>query len=313
MRNACLTGGRHRNRPRNRIRTNPRAFTTRSLTPLAFLLVLTVAFAHGKVEAAAAAGTVAPAVSIIIDDLGHRLDQDLRAIGLDGPVTCAFLPHTPHARRLAALAHARDKEVMLHLPMQAIGGRLRDEGGLRVSMSRRQFAQTVQDSLRALPHVRGVNNHMGSLLTQYPARMQWLMEELKQHGEALYFIDSFTTFNSVAYTVAAQNAMPTMRRDIFLDARRDPAFIERQFELLIRRARENGAAIAIGHPHPETMAFLEANLWRLAENGIELLPVSALIARRHALDDPRGGVVLAADHRSADNKPGVAGAAKIAN
>lgn len=290
-----------------------RAFAVRTPPGILAILILLFAFCGAGVHAETADHSVAPAISIIIDDLGHRLDQDLRAIGLDGSITCAFLPNSPHARRLAALAHARDKEVMLHLPMQAIGARPLDDGGLRVTMSRRQFARTVHEGLQAVPHVRGVNNHMGSLLTQYPGRMQWLMEELKQHGEALYFVDSFTTFQSVAHAVAADNDLPSMRRDIFLDTHRDPAFIERQFELLIRRARESGAAIAIGHPYPETMAFLEANLGRLAESGIELLPVSALIARKRALADPRGGVVLAAERLGADNKFQAPGIDKLAN
>lgn len=295
-----------------RSRLNSRAFTARVLTPLIILYILWITTAHAQ-PGSTVAGAVAPAVSIIIDDLGHRLDQDLRAISLDGAVTCAFLPRSPHARRLATLAHARGKEIMLHLPMQAVGGQALDDGGLRVTMSRSQFANLVHEGLQAVPYVRGVNNHMGSLLTQYPTRMQWLMEELKQHDGRLYFVDSFTTFQSVAYTVAAENKLPSIRRDIFLDNRRDPAFIAGQFELLIQRARENGTAIAIGHPHPETMAFLEANLDRLEALGIELLPVSELIMRRQALKDPRGGVVLAADRWGAENRPKAIGAEKLAN
>ncbi len=290
----------------------PRAFAARSLASLVILFGLWIAAAHAQ-PGSTAAGAVAPAISIIIDDLGHRLDQDLRAISLDGAVTCAFLPRSPHARRLATLAHMRGKEIMLHLPMQAIGAQPLDDGGLRVTMSRRQFADLVHEALQAVPHVRGVNNHMGSLLTQYPTRMQWLVEELKQHTGRLYFVDSFTTFQSVAHTVAADNNLPSIKRDIFLDSRRDPAFIADQFESLIRRARENGTAIAIGHPHPETMAFLEANLDRLKALGIELLPVSELIVRRQALKDPRGGVVLAADRWGTENRPKATGAEKLAN
>ncbi len=285
----------------------------RTLAVRAFASLLMLTLACVIPAQAGPAFAVSPAVSIVIDDLGHRIDQDMRAVGLDGAVTCAFLPQAPHAGRLAQLAHVRGKEVMLHLPMQAIGSRPLDDGGLRVTMSRGQFARVVQEGLRAVPHVRGVNNHMGSLLTQYPARMQWLMEELKGHQDALYFVDSFTTFRSVAHTVAAENELPSVRRDIFLDAQRDPGFIEAQFEALVRRAREQGTAIAIGHPYPETMSFLEANLHRLAAEGIELLPVSELIERRRALEDPRGGVVLAADRWSAENKSPRPGAAPIAN
>lgn len=263
-------------------------------------LIVTAAQAGG-----APSTEVRPAVSIIIDDLGHRLDLDLRTLALPGSVTCAILPRSPHGRRLAGLAHDIGKEVMLHLPMQAMGAHPLDAGGLRVSMSRGQFARTVQEGLQALPHVRGVNNHMGSLLTQYPERMQWLMEELRGHDQDLYFVDSFTTFLSVAHNVARDNDLPTLRRDIFLDASRDPAFISDQFDQLIRHALSGGVAVAIGHPYPETLDFLEANLGRLEAAGIELLSVSALIARKRALDDPLTGVILAADRHGEDNKPRV--------
>lgn len=305
MRHAGLTAD------RTRSRFDYRAFfAARGFTTLVVLSLLCMAAAHAQPPGS---GRVAPAVSIVIDDLGYRIDQDMRAVRLDGAVTCAFLPQAPHARHLAQLAHARGKEVMLHLPMQAVGAQPLDEGGLRMTMTHGQFTRAVREGLDAVPHVRGVNNHMGSLLTQYQTRMQWLMDELKQHGGDLYFVDSFTSFHSVAHAVAADNELPSIRRDVFLDVQRDQAFITAQFEALIRRAREHGTAVAIGHPHPETMAFLEANLGRLADEGIELLPVSELIERRLALEDPRAGVVLAADRWGADNKSLRAGAGKLTN
>ena len=219
----------------------------------------------------------------------------MRAITLSGPITCAFLPQSPHSYRLAAIAHGLGKEVMLHLPMQALDSRKLGEGGLWFNMSRPQFVRTIRAGLEAVPHVSGVNNHMGSFLTQFDDPMQWLMEELKHH-EGLYFIDSFTTIRSVAHQVASKNELPSMKRDVFLDAEIDPRSIRQQFNLLIRRAKQNGTAIAIGHPYPETLDFLEEHLGTLADHGIELLSVSDLIRRRQALDDPRGRSVLLAEH-----------------
>lgn len=60
-----------------------------------------------------------PVISIIIDDIGYRLHEDLRAIGLPGQVAFAIMPHSPHARKMSALANELGKEVLLHLPMQA--------------------------------------------------------------------------------------------------------------------------------------------------------------------------------------------------
>jgi polysaccharide deacetylase 2 family uncharacterized protein YibQ len=228
-----------------------------------------------------------PAVSIIIDDLGNRLSSGNRAVALPGAITCSFLPGTPYARRLATLAHDSGKEVMLHLPMQAIGVPMRDDGGLLATMTRRDFVQTIRRDLLAVPYVSGINNHMGSLLTQFHGHMQWLMEELAQY-DGLYFVDSFTSIRSIAQQVAVDNRVPTARRDIFLDDAVDETTIADEFDHLIEIARKRGAAVAIGHPHPRTLAFLEANLGRLSAAGVELVPVSQLIRYRRALsEEPR--------------------------
>ncbi len=237
-----------------------------------------------------------PAVSIIIDDLGNRLGPGMRTVELPGAVTCSFLPNTPYARRLATQAHEAGKEIMLHLPMQAIEAPLHDDGGLVATMTRREFLRTVRRDLLAVPHVSGVNNHMGSLLTQFRGHMEWLMEELR-HYEGLYFVDSFTSLLSVAHKVAAEQRVPTVRRDVFLDDVVDAAAIARQFDQLIAVAQRKGTAVAIGHPHPQTLAFLEANLGRLREAGIELLPVSQLIRYRRLLDE-EGRTVLASRNLS---------------
>ena len=242
-----------------------------------------------------------PAIAIIIDDLGYRPELDGRVVRLPGAVTCAFLPHTPHAARFASLADALGKEVMLHLPMQALDVPVQsDPGMLRLGMGRPEFVRAVREGLQSLPHVRGVNNHMGSLLTQSPLRMEWLMDELGRH-EGLYFVDSFTTLRSVAWQVAAERRLPSARRDVFLDASRDPALIRIQFELLLERARENGVAVGIGHPYPETVAFLEERLAGFEDGDVDLVPMSELILRREALRPATDEAILAGEAQRREN------------
>ncbi|MCC6303361.1 MAG: divergent polysaccharide deacetylase family protein [Gammaproteobacteria bacterium] len=264
------------------------------MKPAAFIAGLLLLLPPVCLPGGAAAGEEVsrhpPAVSIIIDDLGYRPASGARVVALPGAITCAFLPNTPHARHLATLAHEAGKEVMLHLPMQAVGRPLMDDGGLLATMTRREFLRVVRRDLLAVPYVSGINNHMGSLLTQSRGHMEWLMEELSQYS-GLYFVDSFTSVQSIAHRVAAENRVPTVRRDIFLDAVQDDDAIAREFDGLIETARKHGTAVAIGHPHPQTLAFLEANLGRLREAGIELLPVSQLIRYRRLLDDEARTVV----------------------
>jgi polysaccharide deacetylase 2 family uncharacterized protein YibQ len=223
------------------------------------------------------AGETRPAIAIIIDDLGNLKSRDARALRLPGAVTYAFLPLTPHAHELALRAHGLHKEVMLHLPMQSVEHNHLGPGALTLDMSEQEFARQLQADLASVPHAAGINNHMGSLLTQHPGHMAWLMREMGRRDD-LYFVDSYTSKTSVAGQLADEHWVPNLRRDVFLDSERQPADIQFQFDRLLQKARENGTALGIGHPYPETLALLEQELPRLSAKGITLVPVSRLIA-----------------------------------
>lgn len=227
----------------------------------------------------------APVISIIIDDLGGRLDRGMRAVRLPGPVACSFLPHSPHTRELALSAHRHDKEVLLHLPMQPVERRPVDAGGLFLDMTQKEFVQALQEDLAAVPHVSGINNHMGSLLTRHPGHMLWLMQEISRRGE-LFFVDSRTTSATVALQLAAENHVPSMQRDVFLDHDPSPRAIRAQFERLLALAKERGAALGIGHPHPSTLAVLEELLPSLQQRGVRLVSVAEMIRLQQARRAP---------------------------
>lgn len=223
------------------------------------------------------ASAAQPVISLIIDDMGNRLEEGEKALELPGAITYSFLPHTPYAQTLAELAHGRNKEVMLHLPMASHSGKPLGPGGLTLHMTREQFQETLKENLRAVPHVAGLNNHMGSLLTRHPGAMGWLMQGMLEYG-GLYFVDSRTTALSVAERVAREHRVPAIRRDIFLDNVREPEAIRTQFQQLLRRARNQGKAIGIAHPYPETLAVLAEELDRLEAEGVRLVTTSQIIA-----------------------------------
>jgi polysaccharide deacetylase 2 family uncharacterized protein YibQ len=217
-----------------------------------------------------------PVISIIIDDMGKTLDGGRRVLGLDGPVACAFLPQASYTPELARAAHAAGKEVMLHLPMDSVDGRRLDAGAVTLDMTRREFVAALAANLAAVPYVQGVNNHMGSLLTRHPGHMLWLMQALQQRTP-LFFVDSRTTVATVARQVAYENGVPSTERNVFLDNELDTQALDYQFDRLLRLARKHGSAVAIGHPHAQTLALLERRLPGLQAEGIELVPVAHVI------------------------------------
>jgi len=220
-----------------------------------------------------------PAISIIIDDLGNSPLDSRRAVELPGPVACSFLPLAPHTPRLARLAWKRDKEVMVHLPMQSESQALVGPAGLTLDMSQEEFFQTLDAALGAVPHVSGVNNHMGSLLTRKQRQMSWLMQALQRRGD-LFFVDSRTTPATVALRVAKQNYIPSVQRDVFLDDDPEASAVAEAFDRLIAKAHETGYAVAIGHPYGPTLELLEARLVTLHSEGVVLIPLSEMIKRQ---------------------------------
>jgi polysaccharide deacetylase 2 family uncharacterized protein YibQ len=242
---------------------------------------------------AVAAADVRPVIAIIIDDLGQQRELSLAVTRLPGPVACSILPHTPWAKVVAESATRNGKEVMLHLPLQPMETeRLAGVGEISLDNSRADLAQILAADLASVPNVVGINNHMGSLITRHPGHMSWLMAEIAAYGN-LFFVDSYTTAQSVAQPAAAEHGIPSARRHVFLDDAPGVANLEKEYARLLILAREQGFAIAIGHPYPETTAFLRAQLPGLAAEGIELNSVAEVIARQNALLKQQQNSVLA--------------------
>jgi len=219
-----------------------------------------------------------PAIALIIDDMGNQHAQGLRVIDLPGPVACAFLPYGAFTNALARRAYQRHKEVMLHLPMQAVehAHGSQQEGMLTLDMTRQQFQSEFRRAIAAVPHVSGLNNHMGSLLTRHPGSMAWLMQAIGRRGN-LFFVDSRTTKATVAEQLATEYGIPNIARKVFLDNEAETTAIRAQFRQLLAEARREGTALGIGHPRPATLQVLGEELAHLEEQGIQLIPVARLI------------------------------------
>ncbi|MDH3452539.1 MAG: divergent polysaccharide deacetylase family protein [Gammaproteobacteria bacterium] len=229
--------------------------------------------------AVSSAAETLPRIAIIIDDLGYQLQAGRRAIDLPGPIAFAVLPGTPRGGQLARLANERGKEVLLHLPLEAVDNPgLAEPGAMTLDMSHASFRSAFADAIDSVPFAIGISSHRGSLLTRHPGHMQWLMQEIRAR-ENLFFIDSYTTHESIALRVATEAGVAATRRDVFLDHERSPQAVLRELQRLKVKAREQGQAIAIGHPFPETLEILERELPKLLDEGIELVTISEILAK----------------------------------
>lgn len=202
-----------------------------------------------------------PILALVIDDLGYSFEQAKKVINLPGQHTYAIIPDTTYSKRIAVYAHQFGREIMLHMPMQSALDRKIEASALHAGMNEDQITDSVVSMIEQVPHIRGINNHMGSRLTQMGYMMRPVMETIKKTNQSFYFLDSRTTALSKAYKQALQAGIPALKRDVFLDVNHVNAeAIAFQYQRWLKKARDKGHAIAIGHPHPATIAVLEQQL-----------------------------------------------------
>jgi len=221
--------------------------------------------------------------AVLIDDLGYSRERARRVLALPPPVSVAVLPDARYAAEVARAARRSGRPALVHMPMAADGGRA-GAGALEADMSAAAIRDTLEGALAAVPGAVGVNNHRGSALTADRAAMDRFMRELARRGRDLIFIDSRTSTASRAVEAAERAGIGVAERDVFLDHVRDEAAIARQAERWLTRARETGCALAIGHPHPETLAVLERELARA--QGVERVGIRTYV---HRCGTPRPG------------------------
>ena len=214
-------------------------------------------------------------IGLIIDDMGYRYQSGKRAINLPANITYSFLPYSPHALKLANLANSQHKEIMLHIPMEASNGKALGPGGLTTEMPKAIFDLELTHNLSSIPYIKGVNNHMGSLLTEQSEQMTWLMEKLVERD--IYFVDSRTSGKSLALKKARQFGISSETRDIFVDHDLSEKVMRQQLQQAISVAKRNGSAVVIAHPFPETMNVLEKWLPEAKAQGLEFVYMSDLV------------------------------------
>jgi polysaccharide deacetylase 2 family uncharacterized protein YibQ len=215
-------------------------------------------------------------LAIVVDDLGSDRNAAEALFALRVPLTVSVLPFHLHSREIAQEARQHGCEVLLHLPMQSLTGESPEQLELRPGLRPDELRSAVEKMLDAVPEAMGVNNHQGSQATADPALMNELMRVLKD--EDVFYVDSRTTRATVAFDAAKRAGLRAAFRNVpFLDDLQNKEAVKRQLRLAIEGAKQKGEAIAIGHPHSETLAALRETLPGASKEGVQLVLVSELV------------------------------------
>jgi polysaccharide deacetylase 2 family uncharacterized protein YibQ len=218
-------------------------------------------------------------IAILIDDIGYDISSLNELLQIDAPLTFAILPHYAHSIDAANILHEAKREILLHLPMEP--HTFPDEnpgmGALFLSMSDRQIKETVDKDIDAIPHLSGVNNHMGSKFMEDESKLDIVFRQLKKRN--LYFVDSRTTSLSKGPKIARKLGLRFISRRVFIDNDNNYMTIFRNLTTRIDGEFDHTseAMVMIGHPHMRTIQALKEAIPVLKARGIDIVPVSALV------------------------------------
>jgi uncharacterized protein len=189
------------------------------------------------------------------------------------PITVAVLPGLPNSEKAARAVRAAGKELILHQPMQAIGGQNPGPGAILLGMSKDEIERIVEANLATVPGAVGMNNHMGSAATADLGIMEAVAAVAKKRG--IYYLDSRTTSDSSVPIAARREGISYWERDVFLDNTPDRASIIRAVEDGKKRIVKNKPAIMIGHVWSAELAQTLTDLYpQLVSEGYSLSTIS---------------------------------------
>ncbi|HNY49149.1 MAG TPA: divergent polysaccharide deacetylase family protein [Smithella sp.] len=215
-------------------------------------------------------------VAIIIDDIGYDLDAVRELLKIKADLTFAIVPFQRHSREAAELFHKAKKETLLHLPMEPVSypDEKPGEGALFTDMSDEEIALQLRKNFTAVPHVSGVNNHMGSKFMMDEKKLSVVFRELKKRN--MFFVDSRTSADTKTAAANGNAGLKIGERKVFIDNHRDYNKIYANL-MNVADGADISAEIIIGHPYPETVRALKDATKIMRQKGVSIVPVSRLV------------------------------------
>jgi len=216
-------------------------------------------------------------VAIVIGGLGLDPAGTKQAIGdLPGSVTLAFAPYGNHLADDTAAARQAGHELLLQIPEEPFNYPKTDPGPNTLTTD--ATADINKGRLRwflgRMTNYVGVTNYMGARFSGEQNALAPVMQEVA--GRGLLYFDDGSSLRSKAADIAG-GAMPFLRADLVLDADLDPNAIDASLKQLRAIARERGYAIATATAFPVTIERIAAFAAAAAQNGVTLVPLTALL------------------------------------
>ncbi|MBI4846115.1 MAG: divergent polysaccharide deacetylase family protein [Candidatus Omnitrophica bacterium] len=220
-------------------------------------------------------------IAIVLDDWGYSNALLRQTLDLNIPITFAILPGQTYSEEILQTIQKTGHEAILHLPLEPHNTEIHllEKNTILTSMPKEEILRIFNDNIKKLPGIKGLNNHMGSFATENKSTMSIILDEAKKHN--LYFLDSYTSKNSIIEALADEKHIPFLKRDIFLDDNYTEESIKNQLIDTKNLATSSGSAIAIGHVKPKTIEIIKNNIRQFKDAGVEFVYLSGLLNKEN--------------------------------
>ena len=223
-------------------------------------------------------------LAIVIDDFGGYEEAGIETmLSIDAPLTCAVMPNNENSLKHAKMAHDNNKEVILHMPMQAnvtIPLNWYGPNYIANNESKENVYKKLNKAFESVKHAKGFNIHIGSGVCQHGNVVNHIYDYAKENN--LFFLDSRTHEKTVCEKVAKEKNIVYLGRDEFLEPKGANSYNTVKEHLLIacETAKQKGFAIAIGHVGSHggenTAKAIKDSLQYIKESGIKIVPLSTI-------------------------------------
>lgn len=224
----------------------------------------------------------APRLALVLFGFGDDLGAARRVFDLPVPFAVALAPDTKTSAAMLRTAHAKGREVVLHVPLEPVNYPQLDPGPgtLLVTLKPDRATGTMRRWLDRSSPVVAVANHMGSLATQDMTLMGAIYRELKRRH--LPFIHVQPAAGAVCRSLAAEMGVIYDEPDAVLDTEaraRAAKALDRRWDEVLEQTRTRGHAVVWVRVTPLTCGWLGRATTVKRLDGVDLAPLSGVIRR----------------------------------
>ena len=225
-----------------------------------------------------------PLLAIVIDDFGGYEEAGVNSmLAIDAPLTCAIMPNNENSLKHAQLSHDNNKEVILHMPMEAsvsLPELWYGPNYIRNYDNKETVYKKLNTAFDSIKYAKGFNIHIGSGVCQNKEVVSYIYDYAKENNK--FFLDSRTHENTICEQVASSKNIVYLGRDEFLEPKGSNSYntVKQHIEIACNLAKEKGFAITIGHVGnhggENTAKAIKDSLESIKSKGVEIVPLSQI-------------------------------------